>query len=57
MANSGKRGGKKSAAEITRRKIYVATNRRLTNKIRKLKKHIKKLPNDLQSQEALKNIT
>ena len=57
MANSWKRGGKKSKKEILRRQIYRSTNRRLTNKIRKLKKHIKKLPNDKQAESSLNSLT
>ena len=57
MANSWKRGGKKSKKEILRREIYRSTNRRLTNKIRKLKKHIKKLPNDKQAESSLNSLT
>ena len=37
-------------------KAYKLSNRRITNKIRKLKKHCKAMPNDVQSIKHLKEI-
>lgn len=37
-------------------KLYRSTDKRMENKIRKLKRHIKRLPNDIQAQWELKRI-
>lgn len=56
MPNKWKRCWKKSINEIQKRKIYKSTNKRLTNKIKKVKKHLKKCPNDLQNKNILNNL-
>ncbi len=36
--------------------LYASLNKRATNRIRRIKRHIKKLPNDLQAINILKQL-
>lgn len=46
--------GRKSRCRENQLKIYKSLHKRLINKVRKLEKHMKKLPWDLQSLKVLK---
>ena len=48
--------GRKSKCRENQLKLYKSQNRELKNKIRKLKKHMKKLPNDKQSESCLERL-
>ncbi len=55
-AKAGKKGRKFGSNKVFCER-YRAENRRLRNKIKKLKKHLKKLPEDVQAQEALERLS
>jgi hypothetical protein len=57
MANKGRRTGVKSKCRANQLALYKSLDKRTTNKIRKLKRHIKSLPNDIQAKKVLETYT
>lgn len=56
--NKKQQGGsnKKKGRNKQRCEIYRMINRRLSNKVRKMQRHIRKFPNDAQAIKALKKL-
>jgi len=57
MPNHGKRTGRKSTRRKAKEASYWSTGHNLKNKERRIKKHLKKQPNDKVSQKALETIS
>lgn len=57
MANSGKHTGKKNKNRKAKEAAYWSSGQNIKNKVKKLKKHIKRLPNDSSAVKALEKIT